>query len=314
VGASDIPAGIIPREHPLWKIVRYLPDWNSQMLKESASKIDYYSLHYYAPENVSGHSRDEVNLATMVIAEDLKRKLDQLWKQMEQFGGKRLPIAFDEWSLKVENETNPPPLPITNVALPQLGLHLGALSLRHALAEGTIFNLMHRYPKDFILGSRSLIYAYLVGLITIRRDRALTTPGALMMQLYSTRDMCQSLRTEVESATFSTKAMHPGFPEVKDAKYLDVSSRQRADGKTIDVFVINRNLTQPINCTLRFAGGSVDSNLEIQTLTAPDLNAVNTFSEPNRVVIEQSKATIDSGSLKYTFPPHSLVKLVLRRS
>ena len=124
---------------------------------------------------------------------------------MEQFapGGKRYPIAFDEWSLKIENENKPAPLPIANVELAQLGMHLGALSLRHALAEATIYNLMHRYPADFVLGSRSLFYAYLVGLITIRRDRALTTPGALMMQLYSTRDRCQSLRTDVESGTFS---------------------------------------------------------------------------------------------------------------
>jgi alpha-N-arabinofuranosidase len=313
VGASDIPAGIIPREHPLWKIIRYLPDWNSQMLKESGAKIDYYSLHYYAPENVSGHSSEEVNQAAMVIAEDLQRKLDKLWQQMQQLGGKRYPIAFDEWSLKVENESTPAPLPVANVELPQLGLHLGALSLRHALAEATVFNLMHRYPADFILGSRSLIYAYLVGLITIRRDKALTTPGALMMELYSTRDRCQSLQTQVESGTFSTKAMNPGFPEVKDAKYLDASARLRADRKTIDLFVINRNLSQAINGSVKFAGGEVDSNLEIEILTAANLNAVNTFAEPNRVVIERKQVTAESGSLSYSFPPHSLIKFTARR-
>ena len=74
VGASDIPGGIIPREHPLWKIVRYLPDWNKEVLKESGALMDYYSLHYYAPDNVQGHSPQEVNQAAMVIAEDLKTK------------------------------------------------------------------------------------------------------------------------------------------------------------------------------------------------------------------------------------------------
>ena len=314
VGASDIPSGIIPREHPLWKIVRYLPDWNKEVLKESGALMDYYSLHYYAPENVQGHSPEEVNQATMVIAEDLKRKVDKLWKQMEQFspGGKRYPIAFDEWSLKVENETKPAPLPVANVELSKLGLHLGALSLRHALAEGTVYNLMHRYPADFVLGSRSLIYAYLVGLITIRRDRALTTPGALMMQLYSTRERCQSLRTQTESGTFSTKAISSSFPEVKDAKYLDASSRLHEDG-TVDLFVINRNLDQPVSCAVKFSGANVDANVQIETLTAPDLNAMNTFAEPNRVVIDRKTGVVESGSLTYTFPPRSLVKFVLHR-
>lgn len=315
VGASDIPKGVIPPDHPLWKIVRYLPDWNAEVMKESGPQIDYYSLHYYAPEDVAGHTSAEVDQATMVISEDLQRKVDKLWAQMKQFApnGKRYPIAFDEWSLKVEKETTPPKLPITNVELPQLGLHMGALSLRFALAEATIYNLMQRYPGDFVLGSRSLLYAYLIGLITIRRDRALTTPGALMMQLYSTRDRCQALKNQVESGTFSTKAMNPGFPEVKDAKYLDVSSRIHSDGKTVDVFVVNRNLSQAVASTIKFAGADIGPNIQVEILTSPELNAVNTFAEPNRVVIERKQASLEGGVLNYSFPAHSLVKLVARR-
>jgi alpha-N-arabinofuranosidase len=315
VGASDIPAGAIPKDHPLWKIVRYMPDWNAQVLKEAGWLIDYYSLHYYAPEEVQGHSGEEVNQATLAIAEGLKRKVDTLWKQMEQFapGGVKYPIALDEWSLKVDKETTPPPLPVTNVELAQLGLHMAAASLRQALAEATIFNLMHRYPGAFVLGSRSLLYAYLVGLITIRRDRAIASPVALMMEQYATHDRCQSLETQVQSDTFTTKAMNPGFPEVKDARYLDVSSRLHSDRRTVDVFVVNRNLSQSINCTIRFEGASVASNVEVETLTAQDLNATNTFAEPDRVVLNRQSAVVTDGSISYTFPPHALVKFVIHR-
>ncbi len=315
VGASDIPKGVIPPDHPLWKIVRYLPDWNAEVLKEAGPQIDYYSLHYYAPENVAGHTADEVNQATMVIAEDLQRKVDKLWGQMKQFApnGRRYPIAFDEWSLKVDNEATPPKPPVSNVELAQLGLHMGALSLRNALSEATIYNLMQRYPGDFVLGSRSLIYAYLVGLIAIRRDRALATPGALMMQLYSTREKCQALKSQAESGTFSTKTMQPGFPEVKNAKYLDVSSRLHPDGKTIDVFVVNRNLSEAITSTVNLVGADLDPNVEIDILTAPDLNTFNTFAEPNNVVIERKQASLTSGSFNYSFPAHSLVKIIARR-
>lgn len=311
VGASDIPAGVIPREHPIWKIVRYLPDWNAGMLKEAGPAVDYYSLHFYAPENVQGHTPTEVSQAALVIAEDLQRKLDKLWQQMQQ-NGKRIPIALDEWSLKIDNEATPPAIPIKGVELPQLGLHMGAVSLRHALAEGTIYNLMQRQPDNFILGSRSLLYAYLVGLITIRRDKALSTPGALMMELYSTRDLCQALQTQVESGTFSTVTMHPGFPEVKDAKYLDVSARLHPTSKAVDVFVINRNLDQAITSSVKLTGGSLASNVEVQILTSANINEVNTFDEPNRVTIQKETVPLNSGSRSYTFPAHSLVKLTFR--
>ncbi|MCI0662418.1 MAG: hypothetical protein L0220_15215, partial [Acidobacteria bacterium] len=260
VGAFDIPAGVLLRTHPAWKIVRYIPDWNKGVLSEATGQIDYYSLHYYAPENVKGQSRQDIDQAAMVITEVMAGKLDRVQKQMEQYatGGRRYAIALDEWSLKIENEPAVADETIAGREISQLGLHIGALSQREALAEATIFNLIHRRPGDFVLGSRTLLYAYLVGLVAIRRDRAFATPVMLMTELYSTRSACQALKTEAISGTFSTKAMNPSFPEVKEAKYLDVSARLHPDGKSIDLFVVNRHLEQSIDCTVRFIGGTVE--------------------------------------------------------
>ncbi len=315
VGAFDIPAGAIPRDHPLWNIVRYLPDWNKGVLSEAGSGIDYYSLHYYAPENVKGRSPEEVNSATLVMGEVLEGKLNKVQKQMEQFapGGRRYPIALDEWSLKVDDDPNPQQKPAGVADPAQLGLHIGALTLREALAEATVFNLIHRRPNDFVLTSRTLLYAYLIGLITIRRDQAFATPAALMMELYSTEAACQSLRTEVASSTFSTKAMSPSFPEVKDAKHLDVSARVHPDKKTVDMFVINRNLAQLMDCSVRFLGGSIEPNVEITTLKAATLLARNTFDVPNNVQLARARLQCDGDSLKYTFPAHSITKLTAMR-
>src|SRR5262249_38229507 len=150
------------------------------------------------------------------------------------------------------------------------------------------FNLIHRRPDDFVLTSRTLLYAYLIGLVSIRRDTAFSTPAGLMMELYSTRDRCQSLKSEVVSSTFSTTAMSPSFPAVKDPKHLDVSARLHPDGKTVDLFVINRNLEQPIECAVQFRGGSIEASVEATTLNAPSLLARNTFAEPNKIQLDHS--------------------------
>jgi len=313
VGAFDIPTGALPRNHPLWKIIRYLPDWNKGVLGEAGGRIDYYSLHYYAPENVKGQSRADIDRAVMVISEVLAGKIDRVQSQMDQFaGGKRIPISLDEWSSKLENEPPVPDEAIAGREIAQLGLEVGALTLREALSEATIFNLIHRRPGDFVLTSRTLLYAYLIGLVAIRRDRVFATPVMRMIELFSTRDACRGLKTDVVSDTFATKAMNPGYPEVKEAKYLDVSARIHPDGKTVDLFVVNRNLEQSIETVVRFIGGSIEPSGQAAVLNAPTIWTRNTFNEPDRVRIERSQAPASGDSFKYLFPAHSIVKLTFR--
>ncbi len=315
VGAFDIPKGAIGRTHPMWPIVRYMPDWTAGVLSEAGQQMNYYSLHYYAPENVQGRSPPDINLAALVIGEDLEKKLDRVQKQMAQLapGGKRYPIALDEWSLKINNDPTPRDAPGGATDPAQLGLQLGALTLRDALAEATVFNLMQRRPSDFVLGSRTLLYAYLVGLITVRRDRAISSPVALMLQLYSTGDACQSLRVDLSSSTFSTRAMSPSFAAVEGAKHLNISARLHPDGKTIDLFVVNRSLDHAIDASVQLTGGQVESDVDAAILNAPTLMTVNTFAEPHRVSIERKRVRADAGQLSYLFPAHSIVKLTYRR-
>jgi alpha-L-arabinofuranosidase len=134
-----------------------------------------------------------------------------------------------------------------------------------------------------------------------------------MMELYSTAEPCQSLKTEVVSGTFDTKTMNPGFAGVKEAKYLDVSARLRPDGKTIDLFVINRNLEGSIDGTILFNGGSIETDVQAAILGAPALLAWKTFDEPHRVAIQRIHLQAAAGSLTYRFPAHSLVAFTFRR-
>jgi len=111
----------------------------------------------------------------------------------------------------------------------------------------------------------------------------------------------------------NTRAMSPSFPAVKEAKHLDVSARLHPNGKTVDMFVINRNLAQPMDCSVRFVGGSIEPNVEIATLKAATLLARNTFDEPNNVQLGRARLQGDGGSLKYSFPAHSITKLTVLR-
>src|SRR6202034_764927 len=123
-------------------------------------------------------------------------------QQMEQFSenGKIFPIALDEWAVNVpkdapEGASAKPPAGIKDPN--QLGLYGSLLTMREAVDEGAVYNLMQRRPKDFALATRTIIYAYMVGLIGIGRDRVVASPHALSLELFATHDQCESLEVNV---------------------------------------------------------------------------------------------------------------------
>src|SRR5262249_36903446 len=98
-------------------------------------------------------------------------------------------------------------------------------------------------------------------------DQVSVSPPALMLELYSTHDRCRSMRTEVRAPKFDLPA-RSGFSGVTGADYLDVSARLRSDGKTVELFVVNRNLHEDIDATVGWHGKTAKGSAELALLTS----------------------------------------------
>lgn len=316
VGAFDVPKSAISAQSPGYKVLRYLLDWNKEVLPIVGRSTTYYSVHHYEPgDSAKGLTVEQLNRSALVKAEDLATKLDRLQQQMDRWApdGRRFPVALDEWAMWLPKEipADAAPRPPADLKDPALvGLYGSMLTLRDALAEATVYNLMQRRPRDFAIANRTLLYAYGIGLIGIGRDRVVASPSALMLELYSTRDRCQALRTDVTGATFDVLA-RSGFSGAKGAPYLDVSSRLRADGKTVDVFVVNRHLDAVIDATVCFRGKALSGPIETVTLNAKELTEWNSFQD-RRVKLASAHAETSKDRLRYRFPAHSLTRLTGR--
>jgi len=316
VGAFDIAKGIIPPDSPAHTILRYLIDWNQQVLPVASMAMNEYSVHHYSPEDdVQGLSAAEMNRAAMVSAEDLSGKIDRLHKQMKDFdpAGKIYPVALDEWAVNLPK--NPPEgvsvKPPEGVQDPKMiGLYGSVLSLRDAVAEAAVYNLMQRYPKDFGLSTRTIIYAYTLGLIGIRRDRAIVTPPALSVELFATRDQCQSLETTVEGPTFDV-APKGGYLGAKNANLVDVSARLHPDGKTVAVFIVNRDIENDIAGKVLVSGGVVSKPADLAVVSSQNLLEWNSFSEPERVKIQHTQIPVENNELRCLLPAHSISRLTI---
>lgn len=228
--------------------------------------------------------------------------------------GKRLPIALDEWAIWLPKD--PPlelgPLPPAALKSPlELGLYGQGNTLRDALAEAAVYNLMQRRPKDFALASRTILYAYMAGLIGIARDRVVASPSARMLELYSTYDRQEALPVDVRGPKFDVPSAG-FFLGATGANYLDASARRGSDGKTAEVFILNRNLDQDLEATMDLTGRSMAPAIAVSSVNAASIREWNSFDEPDRVSIGTSSLDSRGGRFSYRFPAHSITRFTLR--
>ena len=318
VGVFDLQPGPSASQKPYFQFIRFMFNWNRQVLPLAGQVMNYYSIHHYDPgESVSGMSASEIDQAATLSADDLSAKLDRLHSQMDRYSpaGKRFPIALDEWAVSLPHAKPAAPEQKKKEAL--LGLHGPMSSLRDALAEAAVYNLMQQRPKDFAMAHHTFLYVYGGGEVGIGRDRAVVSSSGRVLEMYSTYDQCQSLKTEVKGPTFDfprRNGIAGDYEGVTNAPYLDVSARLHPDGVTLEIFVLNRNLNEDMDADLRISGGPVKGSATIAVLDGNSLTDWNSFDEPNRVAVKHVQIHLQGDQLGYRFPAHSLSVLTLKIS
>ena len=170
-------------------------------------------------------------------------------------------------------------------------------------------NLMQQRPKDFGICSKTIIYACFMGEVGMRRDQVITSPCAKMLGMFSTHDSCQSLQTDVESDTFDVEPVGRRFKGLENIPFLSVSSRIHPDGKTVDLFVVNRNLESDVESKIEWEGGDPNPDVIAWTLNGENIYDWNTFDEAEKTSVEESQWSMKDSEAVYLFPAHSITKL-----
>lgn len=311
VGAPELPKGILPANHPLATLLRYLPGWGADFLPLAGGEADYYAFHYYEPgDTMKGeYTAEDFQRAAMVIAEDIARKLQGVFRVMDE-KGKRIPLAFDEWRLSAPDNAPPgaaldtPPGETSRLKVAAMG---PATSVVQAVGEAAVYNMMQRQPSDFGLSSRTILYAYAAGIMGHTRDQVVLSPAALMLQMYATRERCDALGADVVSDTFDVPPK-AGLEGTRAAKYIDASVRRCGKGRT-DVFLVNRHLSSPIEVQVVSPGGETPADAEVTTLASEKPTDWNTYETPHRVALKTSRGSWAGGRVQLTLPPHSVTRV-----
>jgi alpha-N-arabinofuranosidase len=133
--------------------------------------------------------------------------------------------------------------------------------------------------------------------------QCVTTPTYHVFDLYGPHAGGQSVRTMVSAPSIS-------YQRPKDkGLVLGLSSSASIKDKTLTLTVTNPHASEAQEVEIGVRGAATGAVKGVQ-LGAPDIQAHNTFANPNAVVPKDATvAAVQNGLLVHSFPPASVTRL-----
>jgi alpha-N-arabinofuranosidase len=115
------------------------------------------------------------------------------------------------------------------------------------------------------------------------------------------------LELQVASDTYEIRAdnLQPDFARNDQVPFVDVVVTHDRENNEAAVFMLNRDLDGEREIVIDWADPTPARVLSCETLTGPDLKAINTFDAPNRVVPEALEAPRAGRRMTFRLPKAS---------
>ena len=198
---------------------------------------------------------------------------------------KKVALVVDEWGAWYA------PLP---------GTHPGFLvqqnSLRDAVLAALNLNMFARHADRVRMANIAQMINVLQSMIMTDKEKMVLTPTYYVFKMY----------VPFQDATFVPVTCDAGSYTHGDIALprVDAIAAKDTSGK-LWLEVTNVDPTQPAEIEVSLAGSAAKSAAG-QTLTAPDVDSVNTFDAPNTVVPKAISAKIEGGKLTLKLEPKSV--------
>jgi alpha-N-arabinofuranosidase len=273
--------------------------WTETMIREAAGQVDALSLHYYTipgswPPRKSATQFDEAGWAE-TLSEALR--MDELITKhsaiMDKYDpGKRIFLAVDEWGTWFAGDpgTNPGFLRQQN-------------TLRDALVAAINLNIFAHHADRVKMSAIAQMVNVLQAMILTDGARMVKTPTYQVFMMYKPYMDARVLPIEVKS---------PWYNKDKWVMPAVSASAVRDKAGKVHVGLANLDPNRPMRVSVQI-DGIAGSAVSGQVLTAPAMNALNSFDQPNNVVpVAFAGARIDGKTLTVTLPAKSVVMLDLQ--
>jgi alpha-N-arabinofuranosidase len=275
-------------------------EWNAKLITQDGRDLTYLTAHFvtgmsdFVDKSASHDAQVGADFAVpLAIFSKLPGTKELVDSDPATRG--RVKLAFTEWLWGAPRSSN----------LPSSG------NLGGAIITASWMNLILSH-SDFVPISDMTGTLEFAG-IHKQRGRVYLTPQGYAFELYSNYAGDTLVATQTEVRTYDVHGGLRRAPEIPNVPYLDVLATRRSTSGEIVLFVANRDLHNATPATIRFRDFTPAANVQVWTLNADDITALNDEEHPDQVRPVSSTAPLAGAELHYEFPAHSLSVLTFAK-
>ena len=291
-------------------------EWDRTVLEQCYDVVDGISLHRYWG-NTEETNKDSQTYMAMNLAMD--RQIQEIISvcdtvRAQKRSGKQLFLSFDEWNVWYRARGGDA---VNGHAKPAPHLLEEPYNLEDALLVGGLINSLIRH-------SDRVKVACLAQLVNVIAPIMTNSNGILRQTIYYpyawalqyARGSALSVMPEGPGYRVDKLGMPiengglpvPGFGQVA---YVDISATLDAEKKTATLFLFNRDIEKPQDVEVVWRDVTPSAVTAFQTITGPDLKALNTFEQPNKVAPQKLENPKVGSRMSVKLPAHSYSVLTL---
>jgi len=275
-------------------------NWTEVLMSQAGKQMDGLSLHYYTlptgkwdkkgSATQFGETEWHATLArTLRMDEFIQRHSAIMDKYDPQ---KRVGLMVDEWGTWYDSEP---------------GRDMGALyqqnTLRDAVAAGINLNIFNKHSDRVKMANIAQMVNVLQAMILTDKEKMVLTPTYHVFRMYSVHQGATLIPVDLSAPEY--RLADGSVPSLSASASRDNQGRVH-----LSVVNLDPNHTAEINTTIW--GGAIKM-VTGEVLTAPVVNALNTFDSPNTVKPAPfNDYKLEGSQLSLRIPSKSVVVLELR--
>ena len=181
------------------------------------------------------------------------------------------------------------------------------ITVRDAVMTGLTLDTFNRHADKVGMAACAQLVNCLNSLFLARGDKFATTPVFNVFEMYAAHQGGTAVRAEFSA------------PEVrydrdgKPATFWGLKGSASLKDKTLTLTAVNPDVSQPREAEIVLRGASA-AEAKAWMVAESDIHAHNTLDQPDQVRTHTADVTLRSGSLVFTFPPASVVKIEVKLS
>ncbi len=200
------------------------------------------------------------------------------------------------------------------------------LTIRDAVMTAMTLDIFNRNPEKVAMAACAQLINCIDSLFLSHEDHFIITPIFNVFDMYKDHMGGQGIRLAFVAPTISYPRVNlkrqlssvgdeAVVPEEKTAQahLWGLNGSASLQGKTLTLTIVNPHLSESRETQISLSGGVTASSATGEVLGGGmDVHTHNTFAEPGNVKTRSAPVQVNKSTLSFTFPPSSVVKLMVQ--